>query len=43
MRKIGLYTKLCWLFFIALFIPTATLKPKIDAMLAKLKDEESVG
>ncbi len=39
MRKIALYIKLCWLFFIALFVPTATLTPKIDALLAELKGE----
>jgi hypothetical protein len=39
MRKFPLYIKLCWLFFIALFVPTATLTPKIDALLAELKGE----
>ncbi len=39
MRKIGLYARLCWLFFISLFVPTATITPKIEALLADLKGE----
>ena len=39
MRKIALYARLCWLFFISLFVPTATITPKIEALLADLKGE----
>lgn len=39
MRKAVLYTRLCWLFFISLFVPTATITPKIEALLADLKGE----
>lgn len=39
MYKIGLYARLCWLFFISLFAPTATITPKIEALLADLNGE----
>ena len=42
MRKIGLYARLVWLFFLSLFAPTATISPKIEALLADLKGEAPV-
>jgi hypothetical protein len=39
MRKLALYTKLCWLFFISLFVPTATIGPKVDALMAEINGE----
>lgn len=36
MIKFRLYARLCWLFFIALFVPTATITPKIEALQAEL-------
>jgi hypothetical protein len=37
MSRWKLYVRLTWLFFISLFVPTATMKDKVEKLLTELQ------